>query len=824
MNQDLPVTAIAEQVASTLFLEQQDVILTAPTGSGKSTLLPLLLLQHPAFANKKMLMLEPRRLAAMSVAQYMASQLGESVGQRVGYQIRQQQKRSAETQLMVVTEGILTRLLQQDPELAEYDLVIFDECHERNLQADLAFALCLDAQQGLRDDLRLLMMSATLDIDDFKRCLPKAQQISSEGRQFPVHLNYRMRDGKQAWLPQCFSLLKQALNEQQQGDVLVFVPGVREIRQLLNWAQDDSDLAAKFDWMPLYGDLSPSEQQKIFNPGDKRRVIVSTNIAETSLTLPRVRTVVDSGFERTMRFVSSANAGRLQTKQISRASAQQRAGRAGRVAEGHCYRLWSEQQQQSFEPNIVPEVSYAELTQLALELAQWGVTELNQLTWLTVPNAGHWQHAQQQLRWLGAIDGQGAINGHGRAMSQLGLSPRLAHLLVLASNDGDELLAAACFAAALLEEKSNQRSCEFLRRFESTAQQSGNGQMFKQAKQWFKRARGQQWPNQIDSTGLTKLLLRAFPDRVAKRRQHTSYASSDGIGVQLPEDDSLQSANWLLVLQHQLSEHHADSWIRAAIELEPELVHQQLAEFILPVEQVHWDESKGKVIGRKQLKLGRLTLSSEPLTTISELQVEQALCGWVQKQGLRVLHWTPAVSNFCQRVVLAKGWQLPGSDAWPAFDEAALLKSLEQWLLPYLAGIRSHKALKQVDVLTPLRGYLGYDQAQQLDQALPTQFETPLGRNVAIHYDADSGAKVSVPMQEMYGCNQHIVFAEGRCPLTFELLSPAKRPIQLTQNLPQFWQGSYREVQKEMKGRYPKHLWPDDPANTLPTRKTKRHL
>ncbi|MBW8189520.1 ATP-dependent helicase HrpB [Neiella marina] len=823
MNQQLPVFDIADEVASALLTSSQDVILTAPTGSGKSTLLPLLLLQHPAFANKRMLMLEPRRLAAMSVAQYMASQLGEPIGQRVGYQIRQQQKRSAATQLMVVTEGILTRLLQHDPELTDYDLVIFDECHERNLQADLAFALCLDAQQGLRDDLRLLLMSATLEIEDFKRCLPEARLISSEGRQFPVHLHYRMRDPKQAWLPQCFSLLKQATQEQPEGDVLVFVPGFREIQQLLQWAQETPELANTFDWMPLYGDLSPSEQQKIFHPGAKRRVIVATNIAETSITLPRVRTVVDSGFERTMRFVSSANAGRLQTKQISRASAQQRAGRAGRVAEGHCYRLWSEQQQQSFEPNIVPEVHYAELTQLAVELAQWGVSELDQLTWLTPPNSGHWQHAKEQLRWLKAVDSTGAINAHGRAMSQLGLAPRLAHLLVLASAEGDELLASACLSAALLEDKTNQRSCEFIRRVEA-ASSSGKRQQLQQAKQWFKRAGGQQWPTKLHTQGLVELLLQAFPDRVAKRRQQSTYATSDGVGVQLPTDDALQNANWLLVLQHQLSEFHADSWVRAAVEISPDLIEQKLGNFIESAEQVNWDDDKAKVIGRRLRKLGRLTLTSEPLTAINDHQIEQALCGWVKRKGLRVLQWTPAIANFCQRVTLAKRWQLAGSKDWPDFDEPSLLATLEHWLLPYLAGMRSHKALKQFDALPALRAYLGFQQAQLLDKSLPTQFETPLGRLVAIQYDADAGAKISVPMQEMYGCNDQVLLADGRCPLTFELLSPAKRPLQLTQNLPQFWQGSYREVQKEMKGRYPKHLWPDDPANTLPTRKTKRHL
>ncbi|MBD1389939.1 ATP-dependent helicase HrpB [Neiella sp. HB171785] len=821
MNTDLPVAQIADQVGQAIAAER-DVILTAPTGSGKSTLLPLLLLQQAEFKNKKIIMLEPRRLAASSVAQYMAAQLGESVGQQVGYHIRQQKKQSAQTRLMVVTEGILTRLLQHDPELADYDLVIFDECHERNLNADLAFALCLDAQQGLRDDLRLMMMSATLDVDAFQRCLPAAALIGCDGRQFPVHLHYRMRDSHMPWLPQCFALLKQALNEQSEGDVLVFVPGLREIKQLLAWAAEEPELHASFDWLPLYGDLSHAEQQRIFQPGEQRRVIVATNIAETSITLPRVKTVVDSGFERAMRFVSSANAGRLQTRQISRASAKQRAGRAGRVAEGHCYRLWSEQQQQSFEPAIVPEVTYAELTQLALELAQWGITELDQLTWLTPPNGGLWQHGKQQLQWLGAIDRQGNINNHGRAMLQLGLSPRLAHLLVLGAEQGDSLLAAACYGAALLEQRAN-RSVEFLARLDSAIKQSSRA-VDQQARQWFKRAGGRQWPSQLSTAGFDALLLRAFPDRVAKQRHNNSYSTSDGIGVQLATDDPLQRAKWLLVLQHQLSEHHADSWIRAAIEISPQLIQQHLSDFIIEQDVVDWDDDKARVIGRREQKLGRLVLTSSPLSDMASDQIGAALCQWVRRKGLAVLNWSTPASNLIQRIQLAKQWQVAGSDDWPDFTTDGLLNTLELWLLPYLPGVRSHKELQQLDLLQLLRAYLGFQASQQLDQTLPTSFTTPLGRQVAIAYDDNGGAKVAVPMQEMYGFNQQVLLAEGRCQLAFELLSPAKRPVQLTQNLPQFWQGSYKEVQKEMKGRYPKHLWPDDPANTAPTRKTKRHL
>ncbi|WP_158100533.1 ATP-dependent helicase HrpB [Neiella marina] len=820
MNTDLPVAQIADQIGQAISADC-DVIVTAPTGSGKSTLLPLLLIQRTEFKDKKIIMLEPRRLAATSVAQYMAEQLGESVGDTIGYHIRQQKKQSAATRLMVVTEGILTRLLQHDPELSDYNLIIFDECHERNLNADLAFALCLDAQQGLREDLRLLMMSATLDVEAFQRCLPKAELIGCDGRQFPVHLHHRKRDSHQPWLPQCFELLKQALSEQSDGDVLVFVPGLREIRQIIDWAEQQSELGQRFDWLPLYGDLSHTEQQRIFLPGQRRRVIVATNIAETSITLPRVRTVVDSGFERSMRFVSSANAGRLETRQISRASAQQRAGRAGRVTEGHCYRLWSEQQQQSFEPAIVPEVSYTELTQLALELAQWGVTELDQLTWLTMPNSGLWQHAQQQLQWLGAVDRQGSINNHGRAMLQLGLAPRLAHLLVLGAEQGDELLATACCCAALLEQRAT-RTVEFLSRLEPTL--TASGAVTKQARLWFKRAGGRQWPAKPSTDGLEGLLLRAFPDRVAKQRHNNSYSTSDGIGVQLAADDPLQRAKWLLILQHQLSEYHADSWIRAAIAIDPQSIQQQLGEFIKQQDVVDWDDSKGRVIGRSEQKLGRLMLTSKPLRDIASDQLGAALCQWVRRKGLSVLNWSNAANNFKQRVILAKQWQVSGADCWTDFTEAALLNTVEQWLLPYLPGIRSHKELQQLDLLQLLRAYLGYEPSQQLDRTLPTSFTTPLGRQVAIVYDDNGGAKVAVPMQEMYGFNEQVLLADGHCPLAFELLSPAKRPVQLTQDLPQFWQGSYREVQKEMKGRYPKHLWPDDPANTEPTRKTKRHL
>lgn len=817
----LPVAQIAPQTITTLH-QQLDVILTAPTGSGKSTLLPLLLLKAPEFKGKKIIMLEPRRLAAMSVARYMASQLGEQVGCQVGYHIRQQRKSSAQTRLLVVTEGILTRMLQQDPELSDFHLVIFDECHERNLQADLAFALCLDAQQGLRDDLRLLMMSATLDVEAFQRCLPQALLIECEGRQYPVHCHYQLRDGHQPWLPQCFALCKRAALEQAEGDLLIFLPGVREIQELYQQAKADP-LLAEFELLMLYGDLSSAEQQQIFAESPQRRMIFSTNIAETSLTLPRVRVVVDSGFERSMRFVANAGLGRLELKQISLASAQQRAGRAGRVAEGNCYRLWSEQQELSFQPTIVPEVSYAELTSLALELANWGVTELEQLTWLSFPNRGHWQQAQSQLRWLKAIDDKGGITSHGRAMHQLGVSTRLAHLLVLAAAQGERELALAACCAALLEEKS-RGGVEFSHRLEEFIRSKG-GRLriqWQQAQSWFQRAGGKRWPAQLSTLGLQELLLQAFPDRVARLRQDNRYATSGGVGVQLPLNDALQGSQWLLVLHHQLSEHHADAWMRDVILLEPETVRLTLASQITTKATVTWHDAKQRVVAEQQEKLGHLVLKRQPLPNPEPERVAEALLAAVNKKGLQTLPWSDAAKSFCQRVRLVQAWGLV--DSWPDFSEPALLENLNTWLLPYLAGFRSLTDLKQLDLLQILQSYLGYSESQQLAQWLPTHFETPLGRRVGIEYDVASGAKVSVPLTEMYGFNQQVELAQGRCVLAFELLSPAQRPLQLTQDLPLFWQGSYQAVQKEMKGRYPKHYWPDEPASAQATRHTKRRM
>lgn len=817
----LPVAQIAQATIQTLS-QSQDVILTAPTGSGKSTLLPLLLLNSSEFANKKIIMLEPRRLAAMSVARYMAAQLGEKVGEQVGYRIRQQFKSSAKTRLLVVTEGILTRMLQQDPELAEYALVIFDECHERNLQADLAFALCLDAQQGLREDLRLLMMSATLAVDAFRRCLPEAKLIECEGRQYPVHCHYQMRDPHQNWLPQCFSLIKRALSEQTEGDVLIFLPGVREIHTLYEQAQQDEAFKA-FELLKLYGDLPSQAQQQIFAEAPQRRIIFSTNIAETSLTLPRVRVVVDSGFERSMRFVPSAGVGRLELKQVALASAQQRAGRAGRVAEGDCYRLWSEQQQLSFQPTIVPEVLYTELTQLVLELANWGVNEPEQLTWLTLPNSGHWAQAQSQLRWLNAIDDKGTITAHGRAMQRLGLSPRLAHLLVLASEQGVQELALAACCAALLEEKS-RGGVEFTRRLEQFVSSEGSRSrlVWQQAQNWFQRAGGSKWPTKVSSVGLEALLIKAFPDRVARLRQENRYATSDGLGVQLPGDDGLLGSHWLLVLNHQLSEHHADAWIRDAVVLEQEQLVALVPEQITQQAKVYWNDSKQKVMAELQTRLGQLILSRKPLPNPDPEQVAEALLAAVAKKGLQLLPWSNAAKSLCERSCLAAQWRL--SEEWPDLSESGLKQSLSEWLLPYLAGMRSLAELKQLDLLQILQNYLGYQESQQLATWLPTQFETPLGRKASIEYDAESGAKVAVPMTEMYGFNQKVMLAEGRCELAFELLSPAQRPLQLTKDLPQFWQGSYKEIQKEMKGRYPKHYWPDEPAQAQATRQTKRRM
>ncbi|MCM2678766.1 ATP-dependent helicase HrpB [Echinimonas agarilytica] len=820
----LPVQTIADQTIEHL-ASGQDVILTAPTGSGKSTLLPLLLLASPHFEGKSILMLEPRRLAAMSVARYMASQIGEAVGQQVGYRIRQDQKSSANTRLLVVTEGILTRILQHDPELAEFDVVIFDECHERNLHADLAFALCLDAQQGLREDLRLMMMSATLAVDDFQRCLPEAQRVTCEGRQFPVHCHYQLRDTRTQWLPQCLNLLNRAITEQSEGDILVFLPGVSEIKRLHEQFRNNSETATQFELLELYGDMPQKLQQKIFEHSEQRRIIFSTNIAETSLTLPRVRVVVDSGFERSMRFVASAATGRLELRQIALASAQQRAGRAGRVAEGHCYRLWSEQQQLSFQPTIVPEVEYSDLTQLALELANWGVSELTALRWITMPNVGHWRQAQAQLKWMNAIDNKGTLTTHGQLMHRSGSHPRWAHLMVNAAKISDNSLALACLAAALLDSKDvlqgRHVGVEFSQRIEQVLHSKGSihNAILQQARQWYKRNSTSLWPSNIDSSELITVMMQSFPDRVAKLRQNQQYAMANGSGVQLPMDDGLTQSSWLLVLHYQLSEHHSDGWVRYAIKLSEQDVNHHLSDHIQSTDHVYWDEQKKKVVGETQRRFGSIVLSKQPLPSPDGQQLAYALMKYIERKGLKLLPWTDAARSLCERSRLVQQLQLHAH--WPDFSETALVNELSQWLLPYLQGMRTVNELKSLNLTQILKSYLGYQHEQQLAQWFPTHFDTPLGRSVHIEY-AESGAKISVPMQEMYGFDEIVELAGGHYRLTFELLSPAKRPIQLTQNLPQFWAGSYRDVQKEMKGRYPKHVWPDDPANTQPTRYTKR--
>ena len=605
--------------------------------------------------------------------------------------------------------------------------------------------------------------------------------------------------------------------------MLVFLPGAREIQHLQEQALQDEAIRSEFELLLLYGDLSDEEQQRIFTPSEQRRIIFSTNIAETSLTLPRVRVVVDSGFERSMRFVAHAGVGRLELKQISVASAMQRAGRAGRVAEGHCYRLWSEQQQQSFQPTIVPQVHYSELTAMALELAQWGVHQPEQLLWLTPPNAGHWQQAQQQLRWLGAIDDKGAISAVGRRMHAVGLSPKLAHLLVLAADENDAVLALACLTAALLD-AGTKGSVDFSRKLDALIRSPSGSQkaLHQQAHHWFKRVGGKNWPRQIDTSGLNELLLKAFPDRVARLRQGQQYATSDGIGVQLPLDDALTGCHWLLVLNHELSEHHADAWIRDALLVDRETIDRILAEHIRLQPKVYWDDQKQKVMAEQQTRLGQLVLAKQPIARPDPELFAQALLAAVRKKGLQTLPWNDAAHSLCQRCQLLAQWQI--NTDWPDLSDAGLMASLDSWLLPYLAGMRSLAEIKELNLVQLLQTHLGYQHCLQLQAWLPTHFESPLGRQIAIEYNAKTGGKVSLPLTEMYGFNQKVHLANGHCVLAFELLSPAGRPLQLTQDLPQFWQGSYREIQKEMKGRYPRHFWPDEPAMSQPTRHTKRRM
>ncbi len=829
----LPVTTLLPELCRTL-AESRRAVVAAPPGSGKTTLIPLALMDQPWLAGQKILMLEPRRLATRAAARRMAQLLAENVGEQVGYQVRFEREISSRTRIEVVTEGILTRRLQQDPGLQGVGLVIFDEFHERSLHADLALALCLDVMENLRDDLRLLVMSATLDSRAVADLLGNAPVIIGEGRSHPVELRYLDRP---AGADICESLARGVVRAvaETTGDLLAFLPGTGEIRraECLLRQQLPSEVAL----YPLYGDLSRADQDAALMPlPHGRRVVLATSIAETSLTIEGISAVVDSGWSRRPRFDPNSGLSRLQTVRVSAASADQRAGRAGRLGPGLCYRLWTAAEQARLLPHQPPELLEADLAPLVLELALWGVTEPDQLQWLDMPPAGAYAQARELLQRLDALDARGRLTGTGRRMAGLALHPRLAHLLLSAG----EQLDLALDIAGLLSERDilrRQRGTvpsidieERLQqlaawRHDRTSSRAGElldraacQQVERAVKQW-RRMLGPAKEAARPPLGIGGLLALAFPDRIAQRRSGSDsrYLLASGRAVRLPEGDPLSRNDYLVVAALDAGQREGRAYLAAPIT--PDEIYSTQSPHIITRDHVAWDAVDQTVVAREETWLDSLLLSTRPLSRVDPQESGLAMLAGIRQMGLSALPWNDQLLQWRQRVMSLHGWL--EDSAWPDLSDAVLLETLAEWLAPWLTGVTRKEQLKSLDLQAILNSRLSWEQQQQLEKLAPDSLVMPSGSRRRLRYQAGEPPVLAVKLQELFGLQQTPAVCQGKINVMLHLLSPAQRPIQVTQDLAGFWERTYTEVKKELKGRYPKHYWPDDPYSAVPTAKVR---
>ncbi|EOD6257895.1 ATP-dependent helicase HrpB [Vibrio parahaemolyticus] len=816
----LPIEAVMPQLL-TAVKHQHQVILKAAPGAGKSTYFPLQLIQNQVVTGK-VIMLEPRRLAARNIARYLAEQLGEQVGQRVGYRVRGETKVSASTQLEIVTEGVMTRMIQNDPELDGVDLLIFDEFHERSIHADTALALSLEVQEALRDDLKLVVMSATLDQEALQSLLPEACYIESEGRSFAVETRYVPLTANDH-LSTVMAKNIESLMNKESGSLLAFLPGVAAIKQVqgrLSHLPDDVEVC------PLYGQLSFTEQQKAISPAEKgkRKVVLATNIAETSLTIEGIRLVVDSGLERVARFDLKNGLTRLEQTRIAQSSAIQRAGRAGRIEEGICVRLYSESQLKQQPQVPQPEILHSDLASLVMELAFWGTTDIHELKWLDIPSAAALQQAKQLLFSLGLITEQGQLTAEGKQAHDLGVEPRAAAMLIKSQFHSDKMVNVALAAVALIEEPERNVTniAHSLHRWLSGSHPK-KSLLLKRAQSLAHKLDTTFSLREVDEDALPLVLSLAFLDRIAQQRanQFGRFALANGHGAECRPDDMLGGCEYLVAIDLMRS-HSNSSQIHLACELDVNILQTTFDSLFSTKEVVDWDEKKGRLVAEKQRKLGQLVIERVSLPNPGKEKMTQALLTYVRRQGLSSLNWTPAAESLLERIRCAVDW-LP-EQAWPMFDEASLLDSLEEWLEPYMTSVASVKDLSKINLVEALNARLGWPLNQHLDEWLPEHYQLPTGTKKRIRYQHGHEPVLSVRMQEVFGESTSPTVAIGRKRLVLELLSPAQRPLQVTSDLAAFWNGSYKDVQKEMKGRYPKHVWPDDPANHVATTKTKRQL
>ncbi len=840
MKTEYPIDEIMPSLLQA-FRDHPALVLHAPPGAGKTTRVPLALLDVLPRDGSRIVMLEPRRIAAVSAARWMARTLGEQPGETVGYTIRFEKKASAGTRIEVVTEGVLTRRIQSDPALERTAVVIFDEFHERSIHADLALALCLDIRAALRPDLRIVVMSATLDCGPVAALLGNAPVVSSLGKSFPVEDRYLGESPATGPPPpRIVAAVRTALRETN-GDMLVFFPGAGEIRAAAKGLQEALDLTEeRLSLHPLYGDLPFEEQERAILPSlEKRKIVLATNIAETSLTIQGVHVVIDSGLTRMLRYDPATGMNRLVTGAVSRASAEQRRGRAGRLGPGVCFRLYSRHDFNSFLPFTQPEILLSDLSQLALELAVWGVRDPAGLAWLDAPPAAAWESGLRLLVDLGAVDTEGAATEIGKAMVRLPLHPRLGRLMIKAEELGclrlGADLAAILTERDLLRRRAGERVIDepdiserldalrsgragrevpagvdpsALRAVERTANQL-LGLM---------RRSSAEAVDAGDHETIARLLLSAYPDRVCKQREEAGqgFVHAQGRGVRISRDSHLLSSPYLIAVHVDAGE-KAEGFIHLAAPVTEELIRAECSHRITIARRVEWDWAANRIVAAREERFGTLVLSSHPVTPGDE-ETAPIMCDAIRSSP-GMVSFSRETRQFLGRVALLA--RVFPEEHWPDLSGAKLLEGPREWLLPWLKNIRTGEQLAGLNLLPALRATLTWEQARLLEERTPAAITVPSGSRVQLDYASGDLPVLAVKLQELFGLADTPRLAEGRVTVLLHLLSPARRPVQITRDLKGFWNTGYPQVKKDLKGRYPKHPWPDDPWNAAPTKRTK---
>lgn len=820
-----PVLEVADRLRESLH-NNRIVILQAPPGAGKSTILPLHLLDEPWLRGKKIIMLEPRRLAARSVAQRMASLRKEKTGETIGYRIRFESSVRDSTRIEVVTEGLFLRMIQDDSTLSEVGMVIFDEFHERSLAADLSVALTLDVRKVLREDLRILLMSATLDGEKIQSAVGESDIITSTGKQYPVSMLYQPNDTVSNMIDQVCRTIRRALREQK-GDVLVFLPGAGEIRRVQATLETDALGAECF---PLYGELPFDKQQEAIlpHPAGARKVVLATSIAETSLTIEGITTVIDSGLARVPRFDPASGFTRLETIKVTKDAADQRAGRAGRLGPGVCYRLWSEGTQLHLVPNRNPEILDADLAPLVLELSQWGVKNVSDINWITPPPRGAIHQAIQLLSQLDALH-NGVITDRGRKMVRLPTHPRIAHMLTAVDTD-TRMLTLAIDVASLLEERDPLSKeagvdltlrIETLRRWRSGERVSADVRALERiervAANWCRLLHVKPSAAMVSDEEVGLLLMLAYPERIARQtaRHSERYKLANGRMALLPKADPLHHYTWLVLASLDAGREEGRIFLAAPVD------EKDLHRYAQEARTTRWDDERNMVVAQVEKRVGNLVLESKPSASMPDDERIRVLCQQVRDKGLKVIGWDDATDQWQARVMSLRTWRK--DEPWPDVSTHHLLDTLEEWLPPFLTNITRQAELERLDSMTIMQSLVPWALQSRIDTLAPLRIPVPSGSMIQLQYNQEGSPPVlQVRLQEIFGLLETPVINEGRNKVMIHLLSPGYKPVQITQDLHSFWQNTYHEVRKELRMRYPKHYWPEDPWTAEAVRGVRR--